>query len=215
MKLSDAVKLMRPKHYIKNFLLFVSIVFDKALFQPEVLVKVLGGFAAFSLLSSVVYIINDINDAEEDQRHPIKKNRPIASGAVRSGQAIALAVVLAVCSLALYAGVCGFRWSSFLFLLLYFLVNLGYSLGLKNVTFLDVVLLQAVLFITVSALPLPGTVGVGESGFLLLYKTLFPGAYLGSGMLLSRGINLYLYVIVTGLFLLLYCVVQKRRCVVE
>lgn len=141
MKLSDAVKLMRPKHYIKNFLLFVSIVFDKALFQPEVLVKVLGGFAAFSLLSSVVYIINDINDAEEDRRHPIKKNRPIASGAVRSGQAIALAVVLAVCSLALYAGVCGFRWSSFLFLLLYFLVNLGYSLGLKNVPFLDVVLL--------------------------------------------------------------------------
>lgn len=89
------------------------------------------------------------------------------------------------------------------------------SFGFYEYGFLDVVLLQAVLFITVSALPLPGTVGVGESGFLLLYKTLFPGAYLGSGMLLSRGINLYLYVIVTGLFLLLYCVVQKRRCVVE
>ena len=89
------------------------------------------------------------------------------------------------------------------------------SFGFYEYGFLDVVLLQAVLFITVSALPLPGTVGVGESGFLLLYKTLFPGTYLGSGMLLSRGINLYLYVIVTGLFLLLYCVVQKRRCVVE
>lgn len=89
------------------------------------------------------------------------------------------------------------------------------SFGFYEYGFLDVMLLQAVLFITVSALPLPGTVGVGESGFLLLYKTLFPGVYLGSGMLLSRGINLYLYVILTGMFLLLLSVVQKRRCVVE
>lgn len=141
MKLPDAVRLMRPKHYIKNFLIFVSIVFDRDLFHPAVLVKVLGGFAAFCLLSSVVYIINDINDVEEDRRHEVKKNRPIASGAVSAAQACVLAAVLAVCSLALYVGVCGFRWSSFIFLLLYFVVNLGYSLGLKNVPFLDVVLL--------------------------------------------------------------------------
>lgn len=141
MKLRDTARLMRPKHYIKNFLIFVSIVFDRNLFCPEVLIRVLGGFAAFCLLSSVVYIMNDINDAEEDRRHPVKKNRPIASGAVSPTQGCVLAAVLAVCSLALYIGVCGFGWSSFIILLLYFAVNLGYSLGLKNVPFLDVVLL--------------------------------------------------------------------------
>ena len=76
-----------------------------------------------------------------------------------------------------------------------------HSFGLTQYGFWDVVLLQAVMFIAVSALPLPGTVGVGESGFLILYKTLFPGIFLKSAMLLSRGISFYLFVAVTGIIL--------------
>lgn len=86
-----------------------------------------------------------------------------------------------------------------------------HSFGLTQYGFFDIVLLQAVMFIAVSALPLPGTVGVSESGFMVLFKTLFPGIYLSSGMLLSRGISFYLFVAVTGLFLAIISLRNKWK----
>lgn len=70
----------------------------------------------------------------------------------------------------------------------------GYSL-------ITVTLMQAVLFISVSALPLPGAVGVSESGFMIIYKTLFPANILSSAMLISRGISFYLLILVSGLII--------------
>ena len=78
----DILKLMRPKHYIKNVLIFVSLVFTQNLFNLPLLFKTISGFVAFSLLTSVVYIVNDINDVDADRQHEIKKNRPIASGRI-------------------------------------------------------------------------------------------------------------------------------------
>ena len=75
------------------------------------------------------------------------------------------------------------------------------AFGLHGYSFFDIVMLQAILFIAVSVLPLPGTVGVSESGFLLLYKTLFPKTLLSSAMLLSRGISFYVFVALTGMIL--------------
>ena len=65
----NMIKLMRPKHYLKNALVFVSITFSQRLFDPSTFIQVFGGFSAFSLLSSSVYILNDIRDVEADRLH--------------------------------------------------------------------------------------------------------------------------------------------------
>lgn len=135
------IALMRPKHYIKNFLVFVSAVFSKNLLDLDILIRVVLGFVSFCLLSSVIYIINDINDVDADRQHEVKRGRPIASGAVsiRAGWVLAAGLLL----LALGINMVG-RFSTWSFVLMgvYFAVNLGYSLGLKNIPILDVVLLM-------------------------------------------------------------------------
>ena len=93
-------KLLRVKHYSKNVLLFLPLVFGRQLSNLSLLIPVLLGFVAFSLLSSAVYIINDIRDVEKDRLHPTKKNRPIASGAVPIATARVIAAVLLVLALA-------------------------------------------------------------------------------------------------------------------
>ena len=137
----ELVKLMRPKHYIKNFLILVSITFDRNLFNPAVLGQVMLGFAAFCLLTSAVYVVNDIRDVESDRQHEVKRNRPIASGAVPIPAAWALAGGLLAAALAIQLAAFGNRGGSFLLMAAYFAANLGYSLGLKHVPFLDIVLL--------------------------------------------------------------------------
>lgn len=132
---------MRPRHYIKNLLIFVPMVFDLQLFSPSSLLCVLGGFAAFSLLASAVYIFNDIHDADSDRLHEVKKNRPIASGAVSITAAYVLAGLLLASGAAIHL-ICGFGMSCVLIAGLYFVVNLGYSMGLKHIPILDIVLLM-------------------------------------------------------------------------
>lgn len=81
-KIQNVLRLMRPRHYIKNLLILVSVTFDRNLFRPAVLAQALLGFGAFCLLASAVYVLNDIRDVEADRQHEIKRARPIASGAV-------------------------------------------------------------------------------------------------------------------------------------
>ncbi len=142
-------KLMRPRHYLKNALLFVSITFSGKLFEFDTLLKVIYGFIAFSLLSSAVYTLNDIFDANADRQHEIKKFRPIASGAV----SVVNAYILVFCLL-LLSTICnnmhnGSLLKSLLFMALYFLVNVGYSLGLKHIPFVDITLLASGFLIRV------------------------------------------------------------------
>jgi len=139
-KMKYIIKLMRPKHYIKNLLVFVSITFDRNLFCMPILGRVIGGFFVFSLLSSTVYIINDIHDVEADRKHEVKKNRPIASGCVTIAEGCIVAVVAFVCSLGLHFGL-RFSLEAFIIMMLYFGVNLGYSMGLKDIPFVDIALL--------------------------------------------------------------------------
>ena len=106
------IRLMRPKHWVKNFLLFLPAVFGRQLGNPAVLITCLLTFVAFSFLTSTVYIINDINDADDDRNHPTKKSRPIASGAVSARSAVFLLVFLFAVSVALFFSLltdCGFR----------------------------------------------------------------------------------------------------------
>lgn len=136
----NLIKLMRPKHYIKNVLIFVSIIFTQNLFNTTLLVKSCCGFVAFSLLTSVVYIINDINDVEADRKHEVKKYRPIASGDISVSSACIIAIVLFILSFT-FNLLCSGSAITNVLLCCYFILNLCYSLGCKHIPFLDIILL--------------------------------------------------------------------------
>lgn len=134
------LKLMRIKHYIKNLLIFIPLLFSGRLFETKLLIETIVGFIAFSLMASIIYIINDIKDIEKDKNHPIKKNRPIASGKVSIKQAYILIIFLLITIVMIYLLIPINKLSSTI-LLLYLIINIAYSLGLKNIPILDVVLL--------------------------------------------------------------------------
>ena len=135
------LKLMRVKHYVKNVLIFLPLLFGGQLFNGELLVKVLMGFAAFSLLSSAVYIVNDIRDVKSDREHPTKRFRPIASGDVSVRAGIVLACCLFAAAMALNYFSFAPSWTVWLILPLYFALNVGYSLGLKDIPIIDIAIL--------------------------------------------------------------------------
>lgn len=135
------LKLMRVHHYMKNLLVFAALVCSGQLFVPAKLCAGVLGFFAFCATSSAIYIINDIRDCEKDRRHPMKCRRPIASGAVPVRNASILAVVLFVLAALLIAPV--FKLSAALLLLLYIVLNLAYSFGIKNVPIADITVLAA------------------------------------------------------------------------
>jgi 4-hydroxybenzoate polyprenyltransferase len=132
------LKLLRPKDWAKNLFLFIPLFFGREIFNIHKLISVSFGFVAFSFIASSIYIINDYRDREDDRKHPTKCKRPLAAGTVSP------AVALILCGLLLIAGF-GLAWwirDKFLFVLgIYFLVNLGYSLGLKSIAILDIMLL--------------------------------------------------------------------------
>ena len=135
------LKLMRVHHYIKNLLVFAALACSGQFFNIRKLLAGFAGFAAFCMVSSVVYIVNDIRDKEKDQKHPTKRNRPIAAGTVSVRNAWILAAVLLIA-----AAVCnGLVWQGIpsALLALYLVLNLAYSFGLKNIPLVDVTILVA------------------------------------------------------------------------
>lgn len=136
----DRVRLMRPSHWLKNAFVFAPLVYSKTLFQVEPLLRTLETFAAFCLVSSAVYIFNDIADRKADAEHPKKRFRPIPSGRVSVGSAAAqLVLVLAGAVLLIYP----LPWRAQLLVGLYLLLNVGYSLGLKHVVLIDIFIIAA------------------------------------------------------------------------
>lgn len=133
------LKELRVHHYIKNLLIFTALIFSGNLFNGKNLLNGFLGFAAFCLVSSAVYIINDIFDVEKDRRHPTKCNRPIASGKIPVKNAWITFTVLVAASAAINAFV--FNPFASALLALYLLLNLAYSFGLKNIPIVDVTIL--------------------------------------------------------------------------
>ena len=134
-------KLMRIHHYLKNGLIFLPLVFGGLLFDIELLTKAVLGFIVFSFLASTIYIINDIFDVEKDRQHSTKCNRPIASGAVSIKKAWILAGgLLIVSGIITYFS---FPFSIYTYMLLvgYVILNFAYSMGLKNVPLVDIIIL--------------------------------------------------------------------------
>lgn len=132
---------MRVHHYIKNLLVFATIVCSGQLFSMQKLYKVALGFVAFCMISSVIYVINDIRDVEQDRRHPQKKNRPLAAGTVTIKAAWFLAASLFAVAIAcsVYIG----NVIAVLFLGAYLVLNLAYSFGLKNIPIVDISIIVA------------------------------------------------------------------------
>ncbi|RLC32731.1 hypothetical protein DRH13_01225 [Candidatus Woesebacteria bacterium] len=145
---SQIIKVSRPVHWVKNLALFAALIFSRQLFVAIPFIRVLWAFAAFSLASSAAYIFNDVLDAKFDKLHPIKKNRPIASG--KLPVPIALLVAFAFALISLYLAAC--LNSIFFFLVLtYIIFQIAYSLGLKNIVIIDILIIAAGFIIRVYA----------------------------------------------------------------
>lgn len=147
--MKNYLKLMRVHHYLKNVLIFLPLVFSQNLFDVTLLKKTILGFLSFSILSSIVYIVNDIQDVEKDRAHPTKCKRPIASGAVSVKEAYILAVVIAVLGITLNYFACGFDLLGWGFVILYVGLNFAYSMGLKNLPIIDITILVSGFLIRV------------------------------------------------------------------
>lgn len=138
------VKLLRIKHYIKNILLFVPAFFAGKLFVVQLWFPMWMGFVAFSFMASVVYIVNDIMDVEKDRKHPVKCNRPIASGQISLNKAYMTACVLVLFAWwILSIAVESFFGKAHIYMLIYLVLNILYSAVLKKIPIVDVISLAS------------------------------------------------------------------------
>ncbi|MFA5113073.1 MAG: decaprenyl-phosphate phosphoribosyltransferase [Candidatus Margulisiibacteriota bacterium] len=128
------VRSLRINQWTKNFFVFAAIVFSVKFFDLPLLYKVIEAFAVFCLLSSAVYLINDVRDADSDRKHPTKKRRPIAAGEIKPFLAIAVACLLALIGLgAAYALDLPFALTA----TAYFVLMVVYTFLLRDLVILD------------------------------------------------------------------------------
>lgn len=162
-------KSMRPRQWAKNVFIFAALAFDRQLTLPAPLLRTLAGFILLSLASSAVYLLNDLFDLEADRQHPTKRHRPIAAGKLPIKAAWLAAVLLAILSL-----VAGFALSPGfgVITLVYFVINLGYSLRLKHLPIID-------LFLVASGYLLRVVAGVT----LITVERFSPWLYMCTGLL--------------------------------
>lgn len=126
---------LRPKQWTKNFFIFAGILFSQNIFNFPMLVQVTFAFIIFCILSGLVYIINDLADLEQDRRHPVKSQRPLASGRLKVFYAI-LALLILI-PLTLIVSYC-LNLPFFLIACTYCLLQIAYSFCLKRIVILDV-----------------------------------------------------------------------------
>lgn len=168
---------MRVPHWIKQILIFVPFFFSLKELNLESIIKMIGGFFAFSFLASAIYIINDIRDAEKDALHEIKKRRPIASGAISKKSALRFALLLV--TIAFILG-CFFSQSIYAWICLdiYFVLNFLYTIYLKEIPLIDVFCLASFYIIRITYGSLLSNI---EISFWLYMTILFFSLFLAFG----------------------------------
>lgn len=129
---------MRPHQYIKNIFIFLPLFFALKIDEVTLLSNATIAFVAFSLVASSIYILNDYHDIQEDQKHPKKKSRPLASGVISKSQGIWIMSILFLVGSLLMLFV---SLQAFLILWLYVGTNIAYSFRLKHVAILDIVII--------------------------------------------------------------------------
>jgi len=132
------IKLMRPHQYIKNLFIFLPLFFALQITDLDLLGNVFISFISFSLVASAIYTLNDYHDIEEDRQHPTKKNRPLASGDISKSQAIVIMAALGIAGFGLMATL---SMKAVGIMVAYVMMNIAYSLYLKHVAILDVVII--------------------------------------------------------------------------
>jgi decaprenyl-phosphate phosphoribosyltransferase len=142
------VRTTRPRQWVKNVFVAAPLVFARHLADPAYAARAGLAVAAFCALSGAVYAFNDVRDVTADRQHATKKLRPVAAGALSERAALVLAAVLAVGAL---AGCLALRWQLAAFAGLYLVQNLAYSLGLKQIAFIDVGLIASGFLLRVLA----------------------------------------------------------------
>lgn len=132
------IKLLRPHQYVKNLFILLPLFFGLQITDSSLVISALIAFLAFSLCASGIYILNDYRDIEEDLQHPIKKNRPLASGAVPVHIALIIMLVLFVIGFGLMISL---SIEATIALAVYIGLNIAYSFKLKHVAVLDVTII--------------------------------------------------------------------------
>lgn len=162
----ELLRLLRPKQWLKNLMLLFPPLFGGALFTPEVFHNLAIPLLAFCLAASGNYAINDMLDAEKDACHPIKKNRPIPSGAIQAKTALMVGVCLFIVALVL-----GFTVSMpFFFTLLgYLLLSSAYSFRLKNIPVVDIFCVSAGFLLRLSAGGIAFNIPISDWLFLTVF----------------------------------------------
>ncbi|MCP1185707.1 decaprenyl-phosphate phosphoribosyltransferase [Paenibacillus sp. 1781tsa1] len=137
---SGLIRLLRPKQWTKNLLLFAALLFSFEEIRTETILATLLGFILFSLVAGCVYILNDFVDRDRDRQHPVKKYRPMASGQVNPSHALLFGIILLILSVGtafmmnpLFGVLC----------IVYFLLNVSYSFVLKHLVILDMMTIAA------------------------------------------------------------------------
>lgn len=146
--MNNYIRLARPYQWIKNLFLFAPLIFSRHLFDVDFFKTETIGFVVFCLLSSTVYVLNDIADREADRQHPIKRERPIAAGKISVNGGAVFAVLLLLVTIALAS-----RLNAQFQLVagLYALLNVAYSFRLKRIILVDVFIVAAGFMLRVLA----------------------------------------------------------------
>ena len=141
--MKEYLKLIRVKHWLKNILVFLPIFFSISMTNINLLGICFIAFLVFSLTSSIVYVMNDIEDVEKDRLHPIKKERPLAKGSITITQANITACILSIIDICLmiFLYMNNRRIGVFIIPVAYLILNILYSKKLKNIPILDVVVI--------------------------------------------------------------------------
>ncbi|HOE14770.1 MAG TPA: decaprenyl-phosphate phosphoribosyltransferase [Candidatus Saccharicenans sp.] len=167
MAASEIIKTLRPKQWIKNLFVFAPLVFSVQFLNPPAVLAAIQAFLSFCLVSGALYTLNDLFDIEEDRRHPIKSNRPLASGRLKKQTAIITLIISGLAGLALAFTL---NLPFLLIILGYIILQLLYSPWLKHVVIIDIFVVAAGFLLRVIA----GAVAirVAISSWLLICTTL-------------------------------------------
>lgn len=179
--MKEYIKLIRPFHWIKNILIFVPLFFGGQITNIHKLGILVLGFISFSFVASSVYIINDIQDAEKDRKHPKKKFRPIASGKISKVNAAKFLVILLIIAalIMIYASMDTGNWFAIFALpLSYLVINIAYSNGLKNIPLLDVAIISFGFVIRLYYGSVLSNIAISDALFLTVVSASF---FLGFG----------------------------------
>lgn len=138
-RLLAILKLARPKQWVKNIFVFTALIFSGQALNPEAIQRSLAAFICFSLASSAIYFLNDYRDIEEDRNHPKKSSRPLASGALPPWMGLVGFVALVVAALSISH--LFLNWIVTAVIGFFIVLNVAYSLGLKHVVIIDVLII--------------------------------------------------------------------------